>query len=326
MKKILGLIILSMIMTSCYEDYIKDFTYTGVYFPYQQDVRSFIVGEGMKIRVGAAFGGVRKNDRDRIVNFELRNSLLTPAQLEKMQGATQTYINESTVPVAALLPLPSNYYTMSNSGSFTIKAGQHMGDIEIKADSVAFLSDPATIYATYALPFYITSADVDSVVSAKRYNVIGLKYEHLLFGNYWHGGQAVVNRPGLADTTMNYFTEIPTPEVKIWSLKTFSPNSVVCNAFMDQAKPNGTEMVLQLNGDQVTIATTPGATWTITPDGASTFNNPKLLQNRKLFLKYKFTNTTTGYTYHCTDTITFRNRIRDGINEWQDENPSHYLK
>lgn len=27
---------------------------------------------------------------------------------------------------------------------------------------------------------------------------------------------------------------------------------------------------------------------------------------------------------YVTDTLTFRNRIRDGVNEWQDENPDHY--
>jgi len=64
----------------------------------------------------------------------------------------------------------------------------------------------------------------------------------------------------------------------------------------------------------------------ITPDGESTYNNTKLLQERKLILKYKFTNTVNTFTYHCTDTLTFRNRIRDGVNEWQDENPSHYSK
>jgi hypothetical protein len=60
MKKILALIVLSIAMVSCYEDYIKDYTYTGVYFPYQVDVRTFVVGEGMKIDVGAGLGGVRQ--------------------------------------------------------------------------------------------------------------------------------------------------------------------------------------------------------------------------------------------------------------------------
>ncbi len=40
-------------MVSCYDDYIKDFDYTTVYFPYQIDVRTFVVGEGMKIEIGA---------------------------------------------------------------------------------------------------------------------------------------------------------------------------------------------------------------------------------------------------------------------------------
>ena len=60
--------------------------------------------------------------------------------------------------------------------------------------------------------------------------------------------------------------------------------------------------------------------------GASSFNNAKLLQKRQIFLNYRYVNTATGYTWNCTDTLTFRNRIRDGINEWQDEDPSHYLK
>ena len=31
-----------------------------------------------------------------------------------------------------------------------------------------------------------------------------------------------------------------------------------------------------------------------------------------------------GTVTEVTDTLTFRNRIRDGVNEWQDENPQHY--
>ena len=47
------------------------------------------------------------------------------------------------------------------------------------------------------------------------------------------------------------------------------------------------------------------------------------LQNRKLFLNYRFANGD-GTTTYVQDTLTFRNRIRDGVNEWQDENPEHY--
>ena len=57
-------------------------------------------------------------------------------------------------------------------------------------------------------------------------------------------------------------------------------------------------------------------------DGDCSFNRAKLLQNRRIYLKYKYVKD--GLTYHATDTLTFRNRVRDGVNEWQDENPGNY--
>lgn len=83
------------------------------------------------------------------------------------------------------------------------------------------------------------------------------------------------------------------------------------------------EMKLTLNGGNVTVSSVPGATYEVQPDGASTFNQAKLLQNRKIFLKYKYQNSDGNWCY-ANDTLTFRNRIRDGVNEWQDENPGNY--
>ena len=83
-------------------------------------------------------------------------------------------------------------------------------------------------------------------------------------------------------------------------------------------------MLLTLNGSDITITTAAGSTWPISPEGSSSYNRAKLLQNRKIVLKYTYQNTVNGYTYHCTDTLTFRNRMRDGVNEWMDENPSNY--
>ena len=169
----------------------------------------------------------------------------------------------------------------------------------------------------------ITTADADTILPNKTYTVIGLKYENMLFGNYWHGGSALVNRPGKADTTLNYFTTIPQPETKIWILKTATPNSLTGNGYFNLTTAK-TEMTLTLDGTNITVSSATGSTNTILPEGTSTFNRSKLLQDRKIFLKYSYVSG--GNTYHCTDTLTFRNRIRDGVNEWQDENPSHYLK
>src|SRR5512133_743267 len=98
MKKILIVLLVAVAMGSCYEDYITDFDYDGIYFPYQTDVRTFVVGEGMKIEVGAALGGVRENTRDRIVTFSIDNSLVNAATLTAMKGGAP-YIKDAVAPV-----------------------------------------------------------------------------------------------------------------------------------------------------------------------------------------------------------------------------------
>jgi len=323
MKKFLAFIVISIALASCYGDYLTDYTFSGVYFPYQNDVRTFVVGEGMKIEVGVTIGGIRENTKDRIVNFALDGSLITPAMLARFKAAANSYIKDPVAPVTAFSQLPSNYYSISNPNTMVIKSGDHMGSVVIKPDSTIFLSDPATKFANYVLPFNITKADADSILEPKRYAVIGLRYDNMLFGKYFHGGVAVVNRPAKADTTIRYYTAIPMPEPKIWTLTTNSPNSLFAPGYLDQVTGNN-EMLLTLNGTDVTISSSAGSKFAITSDGACVFNRPKLLQDRKIFLKYKYTDPGNGWTYHCTDTLTFRNRLRDGINEWQDENPAHY--
>lgn len=322
MKRIFFYLLLAVATSSCYESYIKDFDYSSIYFPYQTDVRTFVVGEGMKIEIGAALGGVTKNTKDRTVNFVLDNSLITPDVLITMKNGV-SYIKTSVASVSELLPLPDNYFTLSDNSKMIIKTGEHSGTVTMKVDSTLFLSDPATINATYAIPFYITSADADSLLPDKRYAVIGVKYENMLFGNYWHGGVTVVkDNSGNVVNTIRYYTTIPSPENKIWTLKTVAPNALVTNGYSDQTTSKG-EMKLTLNGSNITVSSNSGSTYAVEPDGESSYNSAKLLQNRKIILKYKYVNSD-GNTCYAQDTLTFRNRIRDGVNEWEDENPAHY--
>lgn len=323
MKKTLIFLILAATFTSCYEDYIEDFDYNAVYIPLQMDVRTFVVGEGMKFDIGVEIGGIRENTRDRIVTYEIDNTLITPSALAKMKGGP-AYMSSASATVATLLPLPANYYTLSNATEFVIKKGDHQGKVTIRPDSINFLSDPATIIPTYALGIRIITADADSILENNETEVIGVKFENMLFGSYWHGGSALVNRPE-GDTIFKYYTTIPVSEAKIWTLKTAGSDNLYATGYLDQVTGKN-EMQLALNGTDVTISTVAGSTYIITPESSSTFNRAKLLQNRKIFLNYSYINTVNGYTYHCTDTLTFRNRMRDGVNEWQDEDPSHYTK
>lgn len=320
MKKIICSSILLVLLSSCYEDYIKDYDYNAVYFTYQTNVRTLVVGEGMKINIGVALGGVRENNIDRNVIFTINNDLVTPEILTTMKNGLN-YIKQSVAAVDNLLPIPTNYYSLS-SNNIIIRKGEHVGAVVLSVDSINFLSDPATLNATYAIPLYIRSADADTILEEKRYTVIGLKYENMLFGNYWHGGVTTVKDvTGTTVETINYFTSIPAPEGTVWKLTTVGPNKLVTNGYSNNvtSKP---EILLTLNGSNITVSSTNGSSVTVEPDGESIFNSPKLLQDRKLFLNYKYS--IDDRIYHVKDTLTFRNRIRDGVNEWQDENPSHY--
>jgi len=326
MKKLLAFIVVSIAMVSCYEEYLLDYPYTGIYFYLQQDVRTFVVGEGMQFKVGATLGGVRQNKIDRNVTFTLDPELITPARLTSMKSSSLNHVKNPTAGLTALQQLPSGYYTLSNSTTMVIKSGQHTGTITVKADSVAYLNDSLNTcrLSTYVLPFYITKADADTILESRRFNVVGTMFEHMLFGNYWHGGSATVNRPGVADSTVKYYTTIPVPENRIWSLTTVGPRTLTINSYFNTTSGSTQQMRLVLNGTNVYLGALPSSAFTFEADGPSAFNKPKLLQDRKLYLKYKFTDPANGYVYHCTDTLTFRNRIRDGINEWQDENEPHY--
>ncbi|MCX6237659.1 MAG: DUF1735 domain-containing protein [Bacteroidia bacterium] len=322
MKKVLIVLILAATLVSCYKSYIEDFTYDSIYFPYQIDVRTFVVGEGMKIEVGAALGGVRDNTRDRTVAFSLDNTLVSPATLTLMKAGAQ-YIKDAVAPVTTLTPLPANYFTLSDNSKMVIKAGTYVGTVVMKVDSALFCADPKTLFANYAIPFYINTADADTLLQSKRSNVIGVKYENMLFGNYWHGGVTTEKTPtGTVVSTVAYYTAVNQPENKVWKLKTVAPNALVTNGYADQTTAKD-EMKLTLDGTNIVVSTNAGSTFAVVPDGASTFNRAKLLQNRKILLSYKYVNAA-GNTCFAQDTLTFRNRVRDGVNEWQDENPANY--
>jgi hypothetical protein len=322
MKKLLIVLILSVSLASCYKDYITDFDHNGIYFPYQTDVRTFVVGEGMKIEVGVAFAGVRENTRDRIVSFSIDNSLVTPGILGLMKNGL-SYIKAAVANVSVLTPLPSNYYTLSDNSKMVIKTGKHMGSVVLTIDSAKFVADPKALSANYAIPFLLTGADADTILKSKNSNVIGLIYENMLFGNYWHGGVTIVkDAAGTTLQTIPYYTVVNQPENMSWKLKTVGPNQLATNGYSNTTTAKE-EMLLTLDGTNITVSTRTGSTFAVLPNGASTFNRAKLLQGRKILLNYKYVNAA-GNTCYATDTLTFRNRIRDGVNEWLDENPANY--
>ena len=78
-------------------------------FPYQLDVRTFVVGEGMKVQVGVALAGTTSNSRERTVVYQIDNSLVNASTLTAMQAGV-SYIKNSVTTVTELKQLPSNYF------------------------------------------------------------------------------------------------------------------------------------------------------------------------------------------------------------------------
>jgi len=321
--RIIAYVLLIACMASCYPDYVKDYDYDATYFANQVDTRSFVVGEGMKIEVGTVLSGVIDNSKNRVVNFKIDDSLVSGNMLALMQGGLG-YMQEATDGVTRLLPIPSDYYTISNNSRIVISKGKHTGTVVIRPDSARFLADALTLRANYVLPLYIESADVDTILESKRFTVIGLHYECMLFGNYYHGGVTVKNdASGKELGTVKYATTIPQADALVWALTTVAPFSVETSQISDGTLKGGIRLTLDYETGKVTVGKASGSTINVEADGECYYNKPKLLQDRKIFLAYKYTNAD-GSISHVRDTLTFRNRIRDGVNEWQDEDPSHY--
>lgn len=85
MKKYLFILAATVTLTSCYDDYVKDNDTQAVGFANQTDVRSVIVGEGMKFSTGVALGGTIENSVDRPISFEIDYSLVSDATLQAMK-------------------------------------------------------------------------------------------------------------------------------------------------------------------------------------------------------------------------------------------------
>lgn len=347
MKKIIATLLLSAALTSCYEEYVKDYEYSAAYIANQYDLRTFVVGEGMRFEIGSVLAGVLANQRDRTVWWTLDDQLVTgdlapyngldelgqPADpftaFEVMSGTAsvkvgQSYISDAVKAsgIGQLTPLPREYFTVTPGDRMTIARGRHTGKITIQADSAALLADPnISRMPYYALGFRITSADVDTVLLSKSFEVIAVRCENMLFGHYYHGGvTSITDAAGTELSAERYPTQIPSDEGthSIYTLTTVAPDAVATDYF---GTSEGS-LRLTLDGQTVRVeAAGPGMP--VIEDLGSRFNRARLLQDRRLYLNYRYANSDGTFTV-VRDTLTFRNRIRDGLNEWQDENPSHY--
>jgi len=315
MKKVLMLFTVIVLLSSCYDDYVRDFEKSFVYLPYQTNVRTFVVGEGMKVEVGAVLSGVLDNGMNRIVNYSIDNTLVTPLVYESMTKDTRDYVKNNLW--TNLSGLPTDHYTLSDPKTMIIKKGNTSGTIVVRPDSSKFLSDIDNLKAKFALGFIINSSpDVDTINMAKNTAVIAFRYENMLFGNWFRSGVATAN-----GQTIAYRAKINQSNDDLGILKTVAPLKLYYNHYGVPTNKGG--MYLSLNKDNsITISNDAQATIQIVQEGECKFNAAKKIQDRKIFLSYKFTEN--GVAFQCKDTLAFRDRVRDGVLEYRDENPNNY--
>jgi hypothetical protein len=326
---------------SCYESYVKDYDFDTIYFPYQFDLRTFIVGEGMKFDMGVELAGTLLNDRDRKVDFEVDPSLLTEnlgPLIESEDGFTaydilsgastkvspsQKYVLDDYQAAnnTALEALPASMYTLSNDHSMVIAKGRHTATVTVKADSLAICADEASYVPHYVIPLRIKSVDADKLLPGKSYVIMVVRVQSMFFGTYYQDGTSKeVDPSGKVVAEKSYESKVNDSDAFVVNLTSVSPYAVTTNTNSN----SDLAVKITLGSDnKLTVSSADGKT--AVTSGDCFFNGAKLLQDRKLHLNYSYVNAK-GNTVTVSDVLSFRNRIEDGVNIWQDMDPSHYDK
>ena len=222
MKKIniLYYVLCVLLMSSCYEDYAKDYDYSTTYFASQRPLRTVIADRNMQIRVGVAIGGKRDVDMNDWVEFEIDPALLAGTGLEI---------------------LPKEYYTLSDNNTFRVaKNTLAVADVAITFTN-AFYEDAACAKTHYALPFKVTSSSLDKVLEGQEYSIVAVKYISTYHGTYYikgkvseldaSGGILNTESYGKADLSKN-----DTREVSTWAKDVLLRQGVGNNAIVADEK------------------------------------------------------------------------------------------
>lgn len=208
MKKLLFImVIVGGLFSSCKNSdwEFDDYDYSAVYFAYQAPVRTIVLGEDVydtsldneyKCRILATIGGVYEVKKDVQIGFRIDNSLC--------DGLTFDGSND-------IVPMPSNYYSLSSDNQMVIRKGEIMGGVVVQLTD-AFFADPLALKNTYVIPLVMTSVQhadkiltgtplVDNPnraiaddwdVAPKDYILYAIKYINPYHASYLRRGRDVI--------------------------------------------------------------------------------------------------------------------------------------
>jgi len=346
MKKLIYIIMLAVTVFSCENAPIDfdDFEQQTIYFPIQYPVRTISLGNDLvdnsldkehKFHIGVCVGGFYdNNNRDWRINFEVTTALVPDNYLMRDAGTLKI--------------LPSNYYSLTPSGSVTIPKASFNGLIQVQLTD-AFFDDSLAITGRYVIPLRITgSPDTDNIlrgrpapdapsppdvhvashweVASKDYTLFGVKYVNPYHGKWLRRGKlSVRNQEGqIVDTRVYHAQYVEQNEVV--SLGTASLKAVASTMSIDADRFNlkfdiddkGEIAVSSVAGSPVTVVYGTGLykengdTWGGTPE------NPSPRDAIYLNYFYRRSSGSGNFTCEVSDTLVFRDR---GI-VYEDDRPT----
>ena len=216
-KILIGMMIAFLALTSCANQDITypDFDYSTVYFPNQYPVRTVELGNDLyvdntndnlhKVIINAALGGVRENTKNVLIDFKVDTAL-----------CTGIYFSTGV----KVVPMPSNYYTLSSTNQIAISKGNIIGGVQVQLTD-AFFADPKSLINTYVIPLSMTNVlgadsilqgtptvlnpkpnvDANWTIKPKNFILYAVKYVNPWHGNYMRRGTDLITKTSDASVT-----------------------------------------------------------------------------------------------------------------------------
>lgn len=301
--------VLSFGLSGCYEDYVKDFAYTSVFFGSQRPVRTLVTTtdrDELVFRIGVGLGGVRENVKGYEVKYKLE-----PELLDTISGANRYKL------------LPAGCYTIENDGDFTfyVQPGKFIGDCEVRINKNAFVALEGSTANTWALPLRLLSTTADQMVENLDWTVIVIKYKDELGGDYYsRGWQAKWNGTDIDEATKTeYYDKDWNQNKVIRTLTTISPTEFSVEGMGSFQKPNNApadldHFLIKLIDGKVKLERKSATSNNIEDLGS----NCEIIDEDTVFFTLDYVYTYEGVSYRVHEQLKLRQNVEKGLRfeEW----------
>ena len=300
-----------------------DFDYTAGFFPYQFPVRTLVLGDYIydntndnnhKFIISVAMGGVYQNDKDRVFQIEIDETLCDNV-LFNTDGDT-------------VKAMPTEYYTLSSPNQIVIPSGKFNGGIEVQLTD-AFFNDTVAIQSGYVIPIRLTgSEDVDKILvgtssnpdadprvsghwveAPKNFTMFAVKYINEYHGTYFHYGESNVKDAANAVVEDSVYQATYVESNGTSKLVTSGRHQVSLNTFLHSSMMSAeVNMVLDFDGNNCSISAAEGSAYTISGTGVFKQKEYTWGDKKRDGIELTYAVSDGANTYEATDVLVIRDR------------------